>query len=106
MATEAKPRVVAQKVKEKRIAYMNDNNIDFTSFLELEVEDKVNYEVVLDLYNKQDKTSKEMVLKGDYVSLLIGSEILFKGRMEDRIETPNYILKIKEVKLIDKKEEE
>lgn len=103
MAKEAKPRILAQKLKEARLKYMKKHNIDFIKMLELEETEKVTHEAVLVLYNKTDNTSKEMTLKGDYPSLLTGSELIFKGRMEDSVEAPNYTLKIKEVKLIDKK---
>lgn len=103
MAKEAKPRILAQKLKEARLKYMKKHNIDFIKMLELEETEKVKHEAVLVLYNKTNNTSKEMTLKGDYPSLLAGSELIFKGRMEDSIEASNYNLKIKEVKLIDKK---
>lgn len=99
MAREQEPRVFSKLSKKSRIDYLEKHNIDMYKFLELESKGKIGYELVIEHTNKLDNSNSELIITGEHSSLIISSEIIFNGILEDTIETKYHSLKIKEVRI-------
>lgn len=102
MARETEPRAISKLVTKARKEYMEKHGADVVEVLEMEGNGSINKEVVLELKNKggynEEVEPSTLKLTGEYIDLIIATEIMFNGRNESTIETPNYTLKLVDVK--------
>lgn len=102
MACEIESRAISKLTTKARKEYMEKHGADIFEVLEMEGNGNINKEVVLELKNKggynEEVEPRTLKLTGEYIDLIIATEIMFNGRNENTIETSNYTLKLVDVK--------